>query len=234
MPFNVLLLPLLGGYIFITHWNRTRFRARRYSGNKLILNSALAGALLLILSLLTVSFIYYYFPRLESLWISIVPFAYSDISTLAFLLGCIAWWPLNKSFNRQSKAINRAIKESNDFLEILLEKALSETKQISITLKSSKIYIGFVTSNFDPSYDRKYLKILPLLSGYRDAVDKSVVITTDYSRVYEKVINNEKEFSHLNPDDFEVVVPIFEVQSINIFDPDAYVLFNLPLIDKHS
>ena len=43
MPFNVLLLPLLGGYVFITYWNYTRFSARRYAGERLLINAALAG-----------------------------------------------------------------------------------------------------------------------------------------------------------------------------------------------
>jgi len=43
MPFNVLLLPLLGGYLFLTHWNRTRFDTKRYSGERLIFHAAVAG-----------------------------------------------------------------------------------------------------------------------------------------------------------------------------------------------
>jgi hypothetical protein len=47
VPFNVLLLPLLGGYLFITHWNRTRFHTKRYSGERLIFHSAIAGVVFL-------------------------------------------------------------------------------------------------------------------------------------------------------------------------------------------
>lgn len=32
-------------------------------------------------------------------------------------------------------------------------------------MKSGKVYVGFVTSNVDPAYDRKYVKILPITSG---------------------------------------------------------------------
>lgn len=51
MPFNLLLLPLLGGYIFISHGNHTRFDARRYSGERLVFHSALAGVVFLVLGL---------------------------------------------------------------------------------------------------------------------------------------------------------------------------------------
>jgi len=50
VPFNVLLLPLLGGYVFITYWNHTRFSARRYSGERLLIHAALAGVFLLVVS----------------------------------------------------------------------------------------------------------------------------------------------------------------------------------------
>lgn len=54
MPFNVLLLPLLGGYIFITKWNRTRFNTKRYSGERLIFHAPVAGVLFLAASLTVV------------------------------------------------------------------------------------------------------------------------------------------------------------------------------------
>jgi membrane-associated protease RseP (regulator of RpoE activity) len=55
MPFNVLLLPLLGGYLFLTHWNRTRFDTNRYSGERLIFHSAAAGVIFLLLSFIFVT-----------------------------------------------------------------------------------------------------------------------------------------------------------------------------------
>jgi hypothetical protein len=52
MPFNVLLLPLPGGYILLTNCNRTRFNTRRYSGERLVFHAAAAGVLLLATSFL--------------------------------------------------------------------------------------------------------------------------------------------------------------------------------------
>ncbi|NJL58149.1 hypothetical protein HC928_25820 [bacterium] len=212
-----------------------------------MLSSAIAGAILLAFSLIIVKFAIYSFAKeLEEEWVSIIPFPYSDISTFAFVLGCLTWFPLNYFFNRD-KEVRRVIQESNDFLEILLEKALSETKLISVTLKSGKVYIGFVTSNFDPSYDRKFLKLLPLKSGYREPVEKTLIITTDYSCVYVALAEKEREpaektliiTTDYSPvyetlaekerySDFEIIISVPEVQTVNIFDPDAYTLFNSP------
>ena len=52
MPFNLLLLPLLGGYIFISHWHVTRFDATRYTGERLLFHSATAGVVFLLVAFL--------------------------------------------------------------------------------------------------------------------------------------------------------------------------------------
>lgn len=93
MPFNVLLLPLLGGYVFITYWNYTRFSARRYSGERLLIHSALAGVLLLVVSYIIVLFISGYWPGIAGAWTTRVPFPYSGVSLGALLLGVAAPWP---------------------------------------------------------------------------------------------------------------------------------------------
>lgn len=48
MELNLLFLPLLGGYIFYTRWNVTKFASRRCSGERLIFHSAAVGLGLLI------------------------------------------------------------------------------------------------------------------------------------------------------------------------------------------
>src|SRR5688500_8981224 len=95
MPFNVLLLPLLGGYIFISYWNRTRFDAKRYSGERLLLHSALAGIFLLVVSFAVVSTIATNWPEAYDWWRRLVPFDHSGTSLGALLLGITLWWPLN-------------------------------------------------------------------------------------------------------------------------------------------
>jgi hypothetical protein len=50
MPFNLLLLPLLGGFWYIHFSHRFRFRAQHLDGYRLLLESATAGAILLAIS----------------------------------------------------------------------------------------------------------------------------------------------------------------------------------------
>lgn len=52
MPFNLLLLPLLGGFLFFSHWDRTAFFAKRQDKERLLLYSSLWGLFFLAISFL--------------------------------------------------------------------------------------------------------------------------------------------------------------------------------------
>lgn len=228
MPFNILLLPLLGGYVFITNWNHTRYYTKRYSGERLIFHAACAGVLFLAAAFLITILVGARWPDLVTRWRAAVPFSYSGTSALAFLIGATAWVPLNTWVHKRDAEVQTAIREWNDFLEVLLQRSLRETKQVSITTKSSKVYIGFVTANFDPSFERRYIALLPLLSGYRTQEEQKLVITTDYVDVYQKMIEDANEFLLSQAEDFQVILPVSEIASANIFDPIAYEKFNAP------
>lgn len=228
MPFNVLLLPLLGGYVFITYWNKTRFDAKRYSGERLLFQAAFAGVFFLILAYVITRLVMWWTPQPYEWWHAAVPFPHTGTSLLAFVLGATVWLPLNKWYNRDVE-IQKTIEEWNDYLEILLKRALEETREVAITLKNGKVYVGFVVRSFDPAYDRKYLVILPTSSGYRDSNKHILEFTTDYSRVYEQLIKRDDPNSDV-VDDFELVLPVAEVLSAGLFDWEVYRRFNPPSI----
>lgn len=164
MPFNVLLLPLLGGYVFVSCWNRTRFDTRRYSGERLLLHAALAGVWFLLIAFAVTRLAILGGPGTYALWRELVPFAYTGTSFLAFLLGATVWVPLNRIHDRETEALRTVEKWGDDF-EMLLLRSLRKTEQLSISLASGKVYIGFVTSAMDAAFDRKHMKLLPTVSG---------------------------------------------------------------------
>jgi hypothetical protein len=227
VPFNVLLLPLLGGYVFICYWNHTRFSARRYSGEKLLFHSALAGVVLLVFSYAIVRAVSAWIPAVAARWHSWVPFAHSGTSLGALLLGATLWWPLNLGFTRK-RELRKTIAEWNDYLEELLNQAQEETRQVSFTLKSGKVYVGFVVRTFDPAYERKYLVLLPTMSGYRSQTTHKIRFNTDYTRVYQAMMEDDPARVVEGVDDFQIVVPVSEVLSANLFDWAAYSRFNPP------
>jgi hypothetical protein len=225
MPFNVLLLPLLGGYVFISYWNYTRFSARRYSGERLLFHAALAGVFLLVLSYTIVLLLSEALPSLAATWQRWVPFKHSGTSLGALLLGATLWWPLNFAYGKK-RELRRTISDWNDYLEELLTDALDSTRQVSITLNSGKVYVGFVVRTFDPAYDRKYIVILPTMSGYRAATTHRLVFDTDYTRVYQALMDEDESRLVRGVNDFQIVVPVSQVVSANLFDWEAYQRFN--------
>src|SRR5690242_570957 len=162
MPFNVLLLPLLGGYLFITYWHFTRYDSKRYSGERLIFHSAIAGFVFLVIAFVIVKSLVSQAPSFYGWWHATVPIPHAGVSLGALLLALFSCVVFNRFVDR-SKQIQRTITEWNDYLEILLQKVLDETRQIAVTLSNGKVYIGFVVGSFDPVYERKYIVMLPTI-----------------------------------------------------------------------
>lgn len=227
MPFNVLLLPLLGGYVFLRYWNRTHFSSRRYSGERLLFHAAIAGILFLAAAFVVTRFLNWAYPGVGLWWRRMLPFPYSGTAFVALAIGGLLWIPLNWFSRSRVDAADRAIEEMGDYLETLLVRAIRRTKPVSATLKSGKTYIGFVVASIDPSVDRRFISLLPLQSGYRNG-EHQLVINTDYARVYERINEESRPEPELDElmKDFIIVLPVAEIQSVNIFDRDAYRLFN--------
>jgi hypothetical protein len=244
MPFNVLLLPLLGGYFFITHWLPTRFATKRYAGERLLFHAAAAGLAWLVTAFLTVTLLNSLDASIGAGWKKLVPFPYAGTSLLAFLGGALGWWPLNlllRLFGRTRNHYARAAMEAwGDYLEILIEDSIQRSLPVAVTLKNGKFYIGLVLQNFDPAYERKYLRLLPTDSGYRDPATHRVNLTTHYSPVLWEVVRRLDEaeaaagsvtptavqrLARVEPEDFQIVLPVSEIQSTVLWDWDSYAQF---------
>lgn len=261
MPFNLLLLPLLGGYLFVRGCRWTRYQALRADGHRLIFMSALYGTALLTIASLIHEGIRYIQPgwyvSAAPLWHHMAPFPYSGTAFLSLILAAPGFMLVNIS-RRDGKAIDSAIAERADPFEMLLHRCFRERKMVAVTVKNGKVYIGYVTVALNPALSTDSVGIFPQASGYRDAVDKSYKFTTDYMGVYRKIrtelqMKFEEErskpditmrellelYSRLSDDlelkDFEHVIPVSEIQSVHIFMPDIYTgHFDVPNLSQGS
>ena len=222
MPFNLLLLPLIGGYLFVTQWYRTRYYALRADGQRLLLNSACAGAVFLFAATLLVGYCEssHWGRAINLAWHRTVPFEYSGRAVLAFLLGAAGWWPLNRIWVRDAE-IQRVILEKGDALEGLLRRAVGENRLVALTVKSGKVYIGWITGLFNPAFPLEHIKLVPAFSGYRREPDKHLIFTNFYLPIYEK-LRAEQQTQPLPNAEFELVLPRTEIQSANLFDLKIY------------
>jgi|LakMenE01Jun11ns_1017448.scaffolds.fasta_scaffold9707544_1 hypothetical protein len=233
MPFDLLLLPLLGGYVFVSRFNGLRYEAKRLNGQRLILLSALAGALLLALSYAIVKAIVLIIPQSLLQWRTVFPFNNLGPTAGALILGSTAWIPLNFMYHEKT-SIERTINKWNDHLETLLDRSIREAKEVLIDLKNGKSYIGFVLSSYNPEYDRRYISLFPTLSGYRSKDTHELHLTTDYTNVWLRIIKEGPEENHEIIEDFEIVLPAGEILSAHIFNHSAYMLFNPKVIRKQN
>lgn len=240
MPFNLLLLPLMGGYFFISKFYPTAFYAARHTRERLILSSALAGTFLLIAARILVILIAWLWPDVAALWKQIAPFPYGGTAFGAFFLGLVLP-PIFNHFYPRDRAYRRVLKRyDTNALERLFADAQDHNQMVMLTIDSGKVYVGLIKSTPpNPGSDDSYIRILPVLSGYRKDGTHEVEFTTTYAEAIQQTVregdSNEgprlrddhlPQTKKLRLDDFIKVVPINQIVTAGKFDPGAYRAFN--------
>jgi hypothetical protein len=223
MPFNLLLLPLLGGFLFFCHGRRTSFFAQRQDRERLLLYSSLWGAVFLAISFLCSALLVPHFSRLQWLrtqWAYNTPrIEYSGISTFALLLGSVLTLTFNtvpQLFGRwnSKEEGNRAVLTHGSQLEKIFYRSLSEEKLIMVTLKNGKVYIGRMTHSLIEG-DEDF-NLLPSKSGFRDN-KQELIVTTDYDQTYSEIAAHQTENYREIISAFGVVIKLDEVLTASLY-----------------
>ena len=221
MGLGLLLIPAIGGYWFLTHWNYTRYRAARDSGYHVLFSSAFAGLVLFVLAYGMVLLLKHWLPQLVAQWDSHIPIPYSAPAVLSVLLGFLLPIPLNWIYGTE-RAAQKAAVISGDLVELLIAESIADQKLVELSLKSGKSYIGLaLESGIERQQVEPDVALIPLLSGYRNQETRELVITTDYSLVIEQAL----ESWGLNYEDFRIVIPMSQIVSARLFFPKVYDLF---------
>jgi hypothetical protein len=215
MPYNLLLLPLVGGFLFVHLTHYFRFAAQKADGYRLLFQAAIAGVglsifgriaeLLLALTPLGKWFVYY--------WHMFSPFPYSATSALSLLMGPVLALLVNLFISKE-KAKAKEIRAQGNFLLRLLDESASQKRLISITLDSRKWYVGWVVEapNLDPR--DQFFRLLPFISGYRDK-DALEARRTVY---YEAVLRDPS----LDRTEFVITLPLKDVKIAGFFNDEIY------------
>lgn len=245
---SLLLLALTGGYSFSVVWKASLFRSVRELGHRLYFRVVFYTAACFLYACF-INFIYSLYQGTfsgtpDSFFVALVDFisARIEVGDLpkflveSFAIGLFLPHILNsivfvsdevcKAAVRAPKAslflIKPAIKH-NDF-ECLICSAFEHEVPVLLTLKSRKIYVGWVMDGPNPGVERRYLKILPLISGVRGESFQRLIFTTFYLDVYDNLIEGgegEEGFQ-----EFEVVIPLEQIASAHLFDLNTYRRFN--------
>ncbi len=222
MPTNLLLLPLLGGYWFLHSFYYTRFRSQRLDGYRLLLESALVGVLFAALGWAVVRIVALA-PCAVVFWQNMAPpIPYLGTALVAFAVGLIAPVVLNLTLARtglltRADAQRKAIDRHGNHMLRLLHSASAQERPVAITLDNRKVYIGTVAAAPNLESHDTFLSITPFFSGYRDKDDMALALTVDYLRVYEA--------EHLDPEDFNITIPLSSVRMASFFDQTVYPAF---------
>ncbi|MFM8568476.1 MAG: hypothetical protein ACKOB6_02585 [Candidatus Kapaibacterium sp.] len=162
MPFNLLLLPLLGGFVLATEL---------HSFFVLAVVRGLAPSMYL---------------SFESSFTSVLgtELRYAAEAMLSLLLS----FPVTKLINRlypEDRAIVSAIIEHNNAFEMLCLRSLDGGHPAMLTMRNDAVTIGWIREISSP-FESTHIPVIPIRSGHRRD-DGSVMFTTNYLEVYDRL-----------------------------------------------
>lgn len=231
-----LLLPLLGGFLALQAVPRSKFYLRKQGGYQVFLWSAAVGSCLLVASR-TVLLIWgqndaWAYPMARAAFRIVAPFPFFGTLALSFLLGLLAWGAFQLADrlgwdwagNLMRNGLSRASRQ-DELLELQL-RAIDARAPIQVTLKSRKVYVGWVVSTEGLRPDMGFLKFVPTFSGYRTRDDLSFLLTESYEKAGQ-ILRRFEEGCPKEQDENDLVrmerfVRTEEIVSACFFDDQEY------------
>lgn len=231
MPYNILLIPLIGGYYFLSNFVFFRFKYQRVSSHRLLLNAALAGNFIGFFSFISKFFFQIIAPNpyknLSSLLATLFHSSPRYLWTMVFGLFLtitvthLGNWFINIVPLWKELPIRNAIKNYGDELEQLCLDSILHGFALQVTLKNDKIYIGFVEEAPIPS-KTNYLLLRPLYSGFRDPKTKKMELNTSYGPIIDSLVGELDDKKSI----MNVVIKQDEILTLSPHDPDIYSRFH--------
>ena len=132
-------------------------------------------------------------------------------------------------FASPGSAEARAIDKGGTGLEHLFWDATEpeDPRLVQVTPDNGKVYVGWIERTApNPKAPDSFVRILPILSGYRDE-RQHFEVTTNYDTVYERMLDDgqltDAEMEIVNA--FRKVLPLSRIVSAGLYLPAAHALF---------
>jgi len=232
MNFSLWFLPLICGYYFLSRYVYKKYKYSRLETQRLVFDSFIYGAFIFIV-------IYFFRIIVELVFPEIIPKLYKNLYKLPIENHSLLWTLILNFlivvfgvkilnvilkrfdyFNFQTP-VEKAVDKFGDELELLFKRAAKEENLLQVTLKNNKVYVGFV-EYIPPPKESNYLKIIPLISGFRNNDTKELEFTTDY---YNAILLYQSEESKYDNFQMDITLKQDEILTANIFDFDVYKAF---------
>ena len=166
------------------------------------------------------------FPDVRGAWKTIAPFGHSGKAAAVLVLGFTVPFVFNavaSSFFGRKRVAASVLRRFGDPLTRLFLSATLRAQPVLVTMENRKLYAGFVVLSLGLNPQTRHIRILPLLSGYRDQETGLAVFTTEYAHIYELMESgDDPHLERFTASDFQVVLPLGEIRSARLFDPLIY------------
>jgi hypothetical protein len=224
MPWNLLLLPLVAGYFFLTRSYFFKYRYRLLDKQRLLFESVIAATFFLVAAYVLALFLKPVLnARQLALYLQYRPFPYTGTAVLSLTIGVVLAYLPNLFLSRE-KAMIESIRLHGTGLDKLVLEATLNPQQLCFTLENGKVYIGYPQSITD-LLNQGTLSILPFFSGYRNE-EQDIIITTFYDNFYLPAAAPHAEEEEMEePVHFEQLISVKRIVSAKRFDIDVYDRF---------
>ena len=224
MPFNLLIFPLVGGYYILIRLEYLRYIQYRLESQRILLNSAFAGIILLVACFILRAIAKMIFPEFIETIGAQMPVRIPYFGTTSFtLLAAVAFTEIANLFFDRKKAIKKSLEKVGNELELMLSSSFFDAHLLQFTMDNGKVYIGWVKELPKP-FTTNYIRITPAFSGFRNE-NKELVFTTQYLTVYASYIA-DGSVTNQNELKTDLVLKVDKINSASFFDMEMYKRFN--------
>ncbi len=145
-----------------------------------------------------------------------VPFAGTDLGAF---LAAVVLAELSSRAIKSDRINTWVINNFADEMVKLLYGSMLQLKPVSVTLDTRKVYIGFVQGVPSLNPNKAFVRLLPVVSGYREQDDLTFRPTTYYA----DALRAAEEAGSIS--DFVIVIPLTTVKTANLFSRSMHLRF---------
>lgn len=213
-----LLSLVLPGAVFIFAAHLMRVSLRRVEGYAFLFSTLIAGWTIQLFADVSNWLMVVGLAKLGFEAMAVPEDVYPSLLVMrGMLLGVGAALVVNRWFGIER--VSRIVAESSgDLLEAQLQECIEGTRTVEVTLKTGKSYVGVPLSSRVTRDGEGDVRLLPILSGYRDE-EKKLRITTNYAPGLDA---NVLRTRGLTLAELAIVVRKAEIVSLRGFDVPLY------------
>lgn len=225
MPYNILLFPVVAGYIFATRYYISKSKIVRNDGYRLLFEVLKYAIMLFSMSCIIVLYVQYKFSSASTYYHSIIPqeYAHTGKALLSVILAYIIPFLLNLKALPYNYMNSKMIESITSEIEKLMYFSMRDERLIMLCMANRKVYVGYVVSY--QVLDDKHVSIVPILSGYRNISDLCVHFNVDYLKACEQLNATNGKPNDFRLDDLVITVPMNHIERASFFDKDVFGSF---------